>query len=220
MKSLHGIAACVLMVAAVAAAAQTYPTRPVKIMVGANAGGGTDIIARMLGDKFQASMGQPFVVENKPGASNTIAADATAKAAARRLHAARRDQHRTGDRAASHQARLRHEQGPRARRADRGRAQRARRIAERAGHQRARPDRARQGQSGRSSRTAPRASAARSISPARRSTSPPAPRPCTCRTRGRRRRSPISSADRSSSTSTRRRRRWPSSRAARSRRSR
>jgi len=81
MKRLHGIAACVLMVAAVAAAAQTYPTRPVKIMVGANAGGGTDIIARMLGDKFQAAMGQPFIVENKPGASNTIAADATAKAA-------------------------------------------------------------------------------------------------------------------------------------------
>jgi tripartite-type tricarboxylate transporter receptor subunit TctC len=53
----------------------------VKIMVGANAGGGTDIIARMLADKYQAAMGQPFVVENKPGASNTIAADATAKAA-------------------------------------------------------------------------------------------------------------------------------------------
>jgi tripartite-type tricarboxylate transporter receptor subunit TctC len=50
-------------------------------MVGAGAGGGTDIIARMLAEKYQASMGQPFVVENKPGASNTIAADATAKAA-------------------------------------------------------------------------------------------------------------------------------------------
>ena len=81
MKRLHGIAACVLMVAAVAAVAQTYPNHPVKIMVGANAGGGTDIIARMLGDKFQAAMGQPFIVENKPGASNTIASDATAKAA-------------------------------------------------------------------------------------------------------------------------------------------
>jgi tripartite-type tricarboxylate transporter receptor subunit TctC len=69
------------VLAAFAASAQTYPARPVKIMVGANAGGGTDIIARMLADKYQASMGQPFVVENKPGASNTIAADATAKAA-------------------------------------------------------------------------------------------------------------------------------------------
>ena len=81
MKNLQGLAAGVLMLAAAAVAAQTYPARPVKIMVGANAGGGTDIIARMLADKYQASMGQPFVVENKPGASNTIAADATAKAA-------------------------------------------------------------------------------------------------------------------------------------------
>lgn len=69
-----------LVAASTAAFAQTYPVKPVRIMVGANAGGGTDIIARMLGDKYQASMGQPFVVENKPGASNTIAADLTAKA--------------------------------------------------------------------------------------------------------------------------------------------
>jgi len=63
------------------AADSAYPSRPVKILVGANAGGGTDIIARMLAEKFQESMKQPFVVENKPGASNTIAADVTAKAA-------------------------------------------------------------------------------------------------------------------------------------------
>src|SRR5512147_2118749 len=80
MKQWKAIAAGALMLAAAAAAAQQYPVRPVKIMVGANAGGGTDIIARMLADKYQGSMGQPFVVENKPGASNTIAADATAKA--------------------------------------------------------------------------------------------------------------------------------------------
>ncbi len=73
--------ACVLAAALVPlAAAQTYPVKPVRIMVGANAGGGTDIIARMLADKYQAAFGQPFVVENKPGASNTIAADLTAKA--------------------------------------------------------------------------------------------------------------------------------------------
>jgi tripartite-type tricarboxylate transporter receptor subunit TctC len=51
-------------------------------MVGASAGGGTDIIARMLADKFSDSMKQPFIVENRPGASNTIAADITAKAPA------------------------------------------------------------------------------------------------------------------------------------------
>ena len=81
MNKLHAIVAAALAFAAVSVAAQTYPARPVKIMVGANAGGGTDIIARMLADRYQASMGQPFVIENKPGASNTIAADATAKAA-------------------------------------------------------------------------------------------------------------------------------------------
>jgi tripartite-type tricarboxylate transporter receptor subunit TctC len=77
------LAAATVAFAALAplAAAQTYPVKPVRIMVGANAGGGTDIIARMLADKFQAAFGQPFVVENKPGASNTIAADLTAKAA-------------------------------------------------------------------------------------------------------------------------------------------
>jgi tripartite-type tricarboxylate transporter receptor subunit TctC len=63
-----------------AGADPAYPARPVKILVGANAGGGTDIIARMLAEKFQESMKQAFVVENKPGASNTIAADLAAKA--------------------------------------------------------------------------------------------------------------------------------------------
>jgi tripartite-type tricarboxylate transporter receptor subunit TctC len=63
-------------------AAQDYPTKPVRIMVGANAGGGTDVIARMLGEKFGESLKQPFVIENRPGASNTIAADLTAKAPA------------------------------------------------------------------------------------------------------------------------------------------
>ncbi len=49
-------------------------------MVGASAGGGTDIIARMLAEKFGDAFKASFVVENRPGASNTIAADLTAKA--------------------------------------------------------------------------------------------------------------------------------------------
>jgi len=77
-KSLTTLLLCC---AATIGYAQTWPARPVKILVGASAGGGTDIIARMLGEKYQASMGQPFVVDNRPGAANTIAADATAKAA-------------------------------------------------------------------------------------------------------------------------------------------
>lgn len=80
-RVIRVIAAVALAALAPLAAAQTYPVKPVRIMVGANAGGGTDIIARMLADKYQAAFGQPFVVENKPGASNTIAADLTAKAA-------------------------------------------------------------------------------------------------------------------------------------------
>ncbi len=68
--------------AALAATAQsTYPAKPVRIMVGASAGGGTDIIARMLAEKFGAAFKETFIVENRPGASNTIAADVTAKAA-------------------------------------------------------------------------------------------------------------------------------------------
>ena len=62
--------------------AQSYPNKPVRIMVGANAGGGTDIIARMLAEKMGEAFKGSFVVENKPGASNTIAADLTAKAPA------------------------------------------------------------------------------------------------------------------------------------------
>ena len=57
-----------------------YPTKTVRLMVGASAGGGTDIIARMLADKMAEQLKGTFVVENKPGASNTIAADLTAKA--------------------------------------------------------------------------------------------------------------------------------------------
>ena len=77
---MRGVLCFFACLAASACLAQPYPTKPVRIMVGASAGGGTDIIARMLADKFAESMKQPFVVENRPGASNTIAADVTAKA--------------------------------------------------------------------------------------------------------------------------------------------
>lgn len=60
--------------------AQAWPTKPVRVMVGASPGGGTDLIARALAEKYQAIFGQPFVVENRPGASNTIAADLAARA--------------------------------------------------------------------------------------------------------------------------------------------
>jgi tripartite-type tricarboxylate transporter receptor subunit TctC len=67
---------------ATAQAQTAYPTKTVRLMVGANAGGGTDIIARMLAEKFAEGLKGTWVVENRPGASNTIAADLTAKAPA------------------------------------------------------------------------------------------------------------------------------------------
>ena len=75
-----GIALATWLIAA-PTLSQTYPTKPVRIMVGASAGGGTDIIARMLAEKFNDAFKGTFVIENRPGASNTIAADLTAKAA-------------------------------------------------------------------------------------------------------------------------------------------
>lgn len=74
-------AACI-SIAMPAHAQATYPSKPVRLMVGAGAGGGTDIIARMLAEKMAESLKGTFVVENKPGASNTIAAELTAKAQA------------------------------------------------------------------------------------------------------------------------------------------
>jgi tripartite-type tricarboxylate transporter receptor subunit TctC len=77
------LAACFSIALPVHVQAQaTYPSKPVRLMVGAGAGGGTDIIARMLAEKMAESFKGTFVVENKPGASNTIAAELTAKAQA------------------------------------------------------------------------------------------------------------------------------------------
>jgi tripartite-type tricarboxylate transporter receptor subunit TctC len=55
-----------------AAFAQAYPTKPVKIVVAFTAGSATDIIARVMADHFSRSMGQAFVVENKPGAGGSV----------------------------------------------------------------------------------------------------------------------------------------------------
>ena len=66
---------------AVHAHAQTYPTRPVKLVVPFPAGSATDQVARLAGSQLQEALGQPFVVENKPGAQGGIAAAEVAKAA-------------------------------------------------------------------------------------------------------------------------------------------
>jgi tripartite-type tricarboxylate transporter receptor subunit TctC len=58
-----------------------YPDRPVKMLVGFSAGGGTDVVARILGQKMSETFGQTVVVENRPGASGLIAGEAVAKSA-------------------------------------------------------------------------------------------------------------------------------------------
>ena len=72
------LAACVGLAASLAllpvpSLAQTYPSKPVKVVVGYSAGGAVDVVARTLGQSLAASMGQPFVIENKPGAGTNIA---------------------------------------------------------------------------------------------------------------------------------------------------
>jgi len=66
---------------AVPAAAQEYPTRPIHIIVPFPAGGPSDVLARLIGDKMSADFGQAVVVENRPGANTVIGAEAAAKAA-------------------------------------------------------------------------------------------------------------------------------------------
>ncbi len=61
--------------------AQSYPAKPIKIVVGYSPGGGTDILARMVGQKLSEQMGRPVMVENRPGADAAIGAEYVAKAA-------------------------------------------------------------------------------------------------------------------------------------------
>src|SRR5881398_1043050 len=62
------------------ARAQTYPTRPVRIIVGFAAGGTADIVARLMGQWLSERLGHQFIIENRPGAGTNIATEAAVKA--------------------------------------------------------------------------------------------------------------------------------------------
>ena len=74
-------AAGLALIAGTRSARAAYPDRPIHIIVGYSAGGGVDIVARLLGEPMKAALGQPVIVENRPGASAMIAANAVAKSA-------------------------------------------------------------------------------------------------------------------------------------------
>jgi tripartite-type tricarboxylate transporter receptor subunit TctC len=83
MGGIFRIAAVTLLVllAGVPAGAQSYPNRPIRLVVGNPPGGSTDIIARLIAQSLSARLGQPIVIDNRPGAATNIAGDIVAKAA-------------------------------------------------------------------------------------------------------------------------------------------
>jgi tripartite-type tricarboxylate transporter receptor subunit TctC len=78
---LGTLAAALLALAPALGLADTYPSRPIKVIVPAPPGGAIDIIARVVGDKLAVSMGQPVIVENRPGASNNLGTEVLARSA-------------------------------------------------------------------------------------------------------------------------------------------
>jgi tripartite-type tricarboxylate transporter receptor subunit TctC len=81
MQRRHFTAALAATVAAPFARAQAWPSRPIKVLVGYPPGGFTDVTARLICDKLQARLGQPVIVDNKPGANGIVAVDTLSKAA-------------------------------------------------------------------------------------------------------------------------------------------
>src|SRR5258706_2891332 len=77
MKKIRAL----LLPGALPAAAQDYPARPIRIIVGYAAGGGNDLIVRVMAPRMSEALGQPVIVENKPGAQAIIATEYVAKAA-------------------------------------------------------------------------------------------------------------------------------------------
>ena len=80
IKKVASLGLLGLSIAAASAQAQNYPTKPIRFLVGFGPGGPTDVIARVLGNAMSQLLGQPIVVENRPGADSLIATQAVARA--------------------------------------------------------------------------------------------------------------------------------------------
>src|SRR5499427_826756 len=72
--------AAALPAVSIVARAQSYPTRPVRIIVGFAPGGPADLIARLIGQSLSERLGQQFIIENRPGAGSNIATEAVVRA--------------------------------------------------------------------------------------------------------------------------------------------
>jgi tripartite-type tricarboxylate transporter receptor subunit TctC len=79
-RSKFGVATLLAIALVTGAHAQTYPDRPVRLIVPFAAGGLSDVVARLIAPYLEKSLGQPFIVDNRPAASGIVGTDATAKA--------------------------------------------------------------------------------------------------------------------------------------------
>jgi len=79
-RTLVGLAAAAVLVVPTLGFAQDWPTRPIKLIVPFPTGGGTNAVARLLGDQLTKSLGQPVIVDNRPGGNGIIGALATVRA--------------------------------------------------------------------------------------------------------------------------------------------
>lgn len=75
-----GVLAALLLAPGLAAAQESYPDRPVRIIVPFAGGGGNDVLARLFGQKLAEKLGQPFVAENRPGAGGQVGTEQAIRA--------------------------------------------------------------------------------------------------------------------------------------------
>ena len=181
--------AALLLGAMPAIRAADYPTRPLTLVVAFTPGGASDVLSRILARKLEQILGQPIVIDNRPGAGGNVAAEAVGACRSGRLHAVHRQQcHPRHQRRALQEDQFRPGRGLRADRPDRIASQYPGGESGAAGPLHGR-DRSRSPKPIRASSISPRpATAWRRISPA--SCSRPRPRSTssTCPTRARRRR--------------------------------